>query len=1273
MPPSTKTPLLPRRLLVASVAAAVTTALCPQAPASARSATDMLEMAPSATRSEHARDRADLARPVLRDAGLVSAIEAAAALVGIELTDIPAVPSVDGPDAPAPLRIALGRIMGAVVVADNLAARATASVRGDSTWIWKRIRTYRNLTRRVSDAEAPGSSIDRAKLYTAAALVAHTIDEQLPVLRTYARSSPARGDGTAACDIVDALPALCVGGTANNHYVHDAALLLDLGGNDTYLNSAGGADPQNALPISINLDLDGNDTYLSSASVSRGLQGAGVIGGIGILVDDAGNDHYSINTGEAEQDPGGHGYGFAGVGVLSDLDGNDSYSIVNQSRAQNGDFDTAIGLAVGADGGLGILRDAGASSDVYTATSTPTLTDDGEGGANVGIPSVLGLGMGVLGGTALFVDDGGSDTMELHGESATPDPADGRPTGDAYVDVYGFGASLFGGAGVMLTGEGDTARSAIAVTNTTPKQLTGGVSLLNAARAIAFGVGAIGGFGALLDTGGNDSYRLEARSRHVRHLQITDGCACNEAEANAKSAPAWTAGQGLGTTGGVGLLEDEEGDDRYIARARSDALAQIDDPSTSTTDATPQANAIGADASVVAQGAGGDGGAGFIIDRSGDDLYEAITSVEARALANGAAVATATAHAAVSWAQASAGGFSAPGYAQLYDGGGDDTYRSLNKSVASAEPAFEVEHGQTYASVQGSVSDSAVARFVDAGEGDSDTFEVEPHDPECAGVRGTGTWQDCGVGSGEGTNGSSGAMIEDENHSARSTEPPNSGGVTGGELCAPPLVPRPLVDSCAAATGVQTETMPPIVDCPAEDESRCEVWASRYDGPASTDDAAYALAISPDGDRIFTSGTSGSREGGLDVVTIAQDAVTGENLWVERYNGPVDGIDGILDIALSPDGSNLYVTGTSFSAAERDYITLAYDATTGESLWSSRHDGTAHGYDAAWTTAVSPDGQRVYVSGESTGDRDRNITTIAYDADTGTEIWNRVYDGPDCPASPGRLDVAHDLVSVPQEGGDLVAVVGITSACGQTWNAGTLVYDGMTGDKVWERAYHGRNTDIASGVDVGPDGRTLYVTGRSRSLVDSGLGGFGGLGLDFITLAYDLATGRRLWVARYDGYGENDSGQALVVSADGSTVLVTGESEFGGADGDSEIATVAYDAATGEELWRVRFDGPGRGLFIRDSGYAISADPLAERVYVAGFSGDSTRANRAVMIAYDTVSGTELWRAYHDAAAANGFSYKMAVAPDGERVYATGWNNGLTTGLDLITLAYETD
>jgi DNA-binding beta-propeller fold protein YncE len=118
---------------------------------------------------------------------------------------------------------------------------------------------------------------------------------------------------------------------------------------------------------------------------------------------------------------------------------------------------------------------------------------------------------------------------------------------------------------------------------------------------------------------------------------------------------------------------------------------------------------------------------------------------------------------------------------------------------------------------------------------------------------------------------------------------------------------------------------------------------------------------------VFVTGASNGVSS-YDYATVAYDTQTGTQLWVDRYNGPGNGDDEASSVAVSGDGTKVYVTGGSdgrFTGS--DYATLAYSAATGAQLWLRPYTGPGDGSDIATSMAVSPTTNKLFVTGISPG------------------------------------------------------------------------------------------------------------------------------------------------------------------------------------------------------------------------------------------------------------------------------------------------------------------
>jgi DNA-binding beta-propeller fold protein YncE len=366
-----------------------------------------------------------------------------------------------------------------------------------------------------------------------------------------------------------------------------------------------------------------------------------------------------------------------------------------------------------------------------------------------------------------------------------------------------------------------------------------------------------------------------------------------------------------------------------------------------------------------------------------------------------------------------------------------------------------------------------------------------------------------------------------------------------------------------------------------------------------------ALAVSPDGSRLFATGSTAEANGTVEYATAAYDTVTGAQLWLATYHGPGVGGDYARSVAVSPDGSKVFVTGSSSNTTtgtlDNAYATVAYDAATGDQLWVARYsDGNRNAEASA--VAVSPDGTRVYVTGGSLGPVNYQFATLAYNAATGATVWTERY-------SHGKGAADGQSVVVSPNGSRLY--VGGTAHGRGGQNITTVAYTASGGTLLWARPYLGFGGDVAESMAISGDGSELVVTGQGRN--SSGH-------YTYVTVASRAATGARLWVRHYGGPFGFGLAQSVAISPDGSKVLVTGF--VAGASppsGATDWGTVAYRATTGAQLW-ARLYTPEQG-----TNYArgIVLSPDGSRAFVNGIQ----QPGQYETVAYKVATGARLWAA----------------------------------------------
>jgi PQQ-like domain len=236
----------------------------------------------------------------------------------------------------------------------------------------------------------------------------------------------------------------------------------------------------------------------------------------------------------------------------------------------------------------------------------------------------------------------------------------------------------------------------------------------------------------------------------------------------------------------------------------------------------------------------------------------------------------------------------------------------------------------------------------------------------------------------------------------------------------------------------------------------------------------HALAVSPDSSTLYVA--TDDEDTNCQYQVAAYDTATGTPRWTAAY--PDCDNAGHMDLALSPDGSTMYMVGSSHR-----FDVVAWNASTGVQLWAKTNPGMSVDGDTMPQLAVSPDGTKVVVVGNplcSPRCRDTPLLTAAYDAATGTRLWESRYDSD---ATNYPMDVAVSADS---------SLVFVTSQeqmpCWPPWctttpvNAPLIAYDADSGAEAWVTDYQ-NNSSFA--LAVNPSGSSVYIAGTFTTLTSA--------------------------------------------------------------------------------------------------------------------------------------------------------------------------------------------
>lgn len=313
-----------------------------------------------------------------------------------------------------------------------------------------------------------------------------------------------------------------IGGSGNDeHPPSDAAIVIDLGGDDHYTGRPGGGIDG----IGLLLDLGGNDRYETmDASLGAGILGIGLsrdvggndtirarslgcgagLAGVGIFVKEGGDDFYTANI-------LAQGFGQLGLGLMLDTRGDDKYDL------------KLMGQGAGRTGGVGWLIDR-EGSDIYRAggllLNSPLFSDvyySFAQGFGDGYRDDTG---GTSGGTGLLTDLGGDDFY--------------------LAETYAQAASYWFAIGSLYDAAGHDTYTGYHYVQASAMHMCGAY---------------------LFDLSGDDGYIVKFGAAHA--IGHDYGVAFLLDRAGSDVYAARDSSPGIGNANGLGMFVDAAGEDRY--------------------------------------------------------------------------------------------------------------------------------------------------------------------------------------------------------------------------------------------------------------------------------------------------------------------------------------------------------------------------------------------------------------------------------------------------------------------------------------------------------------------------------------------------------------------------------------------------------------------------------------------------------------------------------------------------------------------------------------
>src|SRR3989339_1303174 len=459
-------------------------------------------------------------------------------------------------------------------------------------------------------------------------------------------------------------------------------------------------------------------------------------------------------------------------------------------------------------------------------------------------------------------------------------------------------------------------------------------------------------------------------------------------------------------------------------------------------------------------------------------------------------------------------------------------------------------------------------------------------------------------------------------------------------------------------------------------------WIAVYNGPANTNqDVADDLEIDNEGN-CYVAGLTYTGNNNSDYLTIKFNP-SGQQVWVNSYNGLADYMDWINDLFVDNAG-NVYVTGANHEQSQfyTNATTIKYNS-DGVMQWKSTYVDS-NLYDDEGKALTVDNSGNVYVAGQ-TYTTSTQFLTIKYDS-AGVEQWTRIA------GSPAQIKYAQ-FIGLDNSGWIFVGgtnynpsppygPIGYTiwkfnpngSGAGTTYNS-PLEMRGMvvsplgnvyvTGSQElnggystvkfnsslnfqWESLYNGGLHDRPNDIKIDAD-ENIYITGHSDPSPFE---------YNAVTIKYNSA-GAQLWVNSHDNQTYTSTlGRVILLDNSGDLYVAVGNSS--GVGNYPEI--IKLNNSNGNQQWVSNFKSFSQPTSIQEDSEG--------NIYIAGFGGLNQSMWDYITMKCDS-SGKIKWiRTYNGPANEADQANDIEIDSEGN-VYVTGGSKGIGTDFDFATIKYD--